>query len=60
MSVSALNGSAAAQSYQPVQARVQDKDHDGDNDATESAAAKGREARASANPNLGTKLDTVA
>ena len=62
MSVQALHGSTAAQSYQPVQARVQDKDHDGDNDATESSAAKAREAAkvsSPVNPNLGGKVNTV-
>ena len=64
MSVSAIQNSAA-QVHQPVQAqaRVVDKDHDGDNDATESRAAKAAEAAKTStpvNPNLGRNVNTVA
>lgn len=62
MSVSAVH-SSAAQVPQPVQARVVDKDHDGDNDATESRAAKAAEAAkvsTPVNPNLGNHVNTVA
>ncbi|MEI7609626.1 MAG: hypothetical protein WCJ64_19780 [Rhodospirillaceae bacterium] len=64
MSVQALHGTASAQSFQPVQqARVQDKDHDGDNDATESAAAKAQEAAKTSkpvSPHLGNAVNVTA
>ena len=67
MSVSAVHSSAvhssAVPAQQPVQARVVDKDHDGDNDATESRSAKAAEAAKVSTPvnsNLGKNVNTFA
>jgi len=44
---------------QPV-AQRSGRDRDGDNDATESAATKAKEARSPVNPNLGNNLNIAA
>ena len=44
----------------PQKPPVSDADHDGDNDATESKLVKSKETAASANPNLGKNINTIA
>ena len=60
MSISLVSAASAVQSYQPLQqlqAAGRDPDHDGDNEATETAAAKAQEAAKSVNPNLGNTIN---
>ena len=63
MSISSVAAASTVQSYQPLQqaqAASVDTDHDGDNDATESAVAKAKEAAKPVNPNLGNAVNISA